>query len=468
MTNPSIDEMGLIQFRSQIFSDFILKPKILQGACDLVKSDRKCNESMVDHSLLRQAIDVFHALMVYTKDFEPILLGESQEYFISWADQESSTRGLASYVEECHKLIDRETSRCDMFGLDSSTRRELLTKLEEILIRRKEGILVKTESVSELLKLGSIDSLERLHSLLQRERLGAKLRPSFESYINATGSAIVFDEERESDMVVRLLEFKGKLDLVWRVAFHKHEGLGHSLREAFETFINKTKKTNMTWGTDNPKPGEMIAKYVDMLLRGGAKAIPATLSSAGDTAIGREEDDADGAVGDEDAEISKQLDQVLDLFRFVHGKAVFEAFYKKDLARRLLMGRSASAEAEKSMLTRLKTGKRGSLFESVAVLICTKNVVPASPITLSRCSETSTLHEMRWLPTKACSRNDRRRPPWNSVSMYYPRLRGPLTPMCQSMYHCQYQNPLATLTSITRQSILEGNSPGNTPWLTVS
>jgi hypothetical protein len=45
---------------------------------------------------------------------------------------------------------------------------------------------------------------------------------------------------------------------------------------------------------------------------------------------------------------------VLDLFRFVHGKAVFEAFYKNDLARRLLMGRSASSEAEKSMLARLK------------------------------------------------------------------------------------------------------------------
>ncbi|KAI9879867.1 MAG: hypothetical protein M1830_006719 [Pleopsidium flavum] len=355
IANPSIDEMGLHQFRSCIFSDLILKPKILQGACDLVTSDRKYNESMVDHSLLRQAINVFHALTVYTKDFEPILLGESQEYFISWADQESSTRGLASYVEECHKLIDRETSRCDLFGLDSSTRRELLTKLEELLIKRKEAILVKTESVSELLEVGAIDPLEQLYSLLQRQRLGAKLRPPFEWYINATGSVIVFDEERESDMVVRLLELKGKLDSVWRVAFHKHEGLGHSLREAFETFINKTKKTNMTWGTDNPKPGEMIAKYVDMLLRGGAKVIPATLSSAADVGIGREEDDADGTVGDEDAEISKQLDQVLDLFRFVHGKAVFEAFYKKDLARRLLMGRSASAEAEKSMLTRLKT-----------------------------------------------------------------------------------------------------------------
>ena len=38
------------------------------------------------------------------------------------------------------------------------------------------------------------------------------------------------------------------------------------------------------------------------------------------------------------------------------GKDVFEAFYKKDLAKRLLHGRSASVDAEKSMLTKLKTG----------------------------------------------------------------------------------------------------------------
>ena len=36
------------------------------------------------------------------------------------------------------------------------------------------------------------------------------------------------------------------------------------------------------------------------------------------------------------------------------GKDVFEAFYKKDLAKRLLLGRSASADAEKGMLTKLK------------------------------------------------------------------------------------------------------------------
>ena len=361
VANPSIEEMGLIQFRSQIFSDDNLKTMILQGACDLVRSDRESEGHMVDHSLLRQAINVFHALMVYTKDFEPMLLGESQVYFIRWADRESSARSLAGYVNECHRLIDRESSRCEMFGLDSSTRRELTAKLEELLVLRKESILVQTESVAKLLETAAIESLTELYSLLELQRLGAKLKPAFESYIRRTGSAIVFDEEREAEMVTRLLELKQKVDLIWRAAFARHEGLGHSLREAFETFINKTKKSNSTWGTDNPKPGEMIAKYVDMLLRGGAKSIPASLASTTKAAVARVEDDADGATDDEDAELSKQLDQVLDLFRFVHGKAVFEAFYKKDLARRLLMGRSASAEAEKSMLARLKTGKWGAV-----------------------------------------------------------------------------------------------------------
>lgn len=45
------------------------------------------------------------------------------------------------------------------------------------------------------------------------------------------------------------------------------------------------------------------------------------------------------------------------LFPTIHtGKDVFEAFYKKDLAKRLLVGKSASVDAEKSMLSKLKHG----------------------------------------------------------------------------------------------------------------
>ena len=37
----------------------------------------------------------------------------------------------------------------------------------------------------------------------------------------------------------------------------------------------------------------------------------------------------------------------------MQGKDVFEAFYKKDLAKRLLLGKSASIDAEKSMITKV-------------------------------------------------------------------------------------------------------------------
>lgn len=45
------------------------------------------------------------------------------------------------------------------------------------------------------------------------------------------------------------------------------------------------------------------------------------------------------------------------------GKDVFEAFYKKDLAKRLLLGKSASIDAEKSMISKLKA-ECGSQFTS--------------------------------------------------------------------------------------------------------
>lgn len=52
------------------------------------------------------------------------------------------------------------------------------------------------------------------------------------------------------------------------------------------------------------------------------------------------------------------------------GKDVFEAFYKKDLAKRLLLGKSSSADAEKAMIAKLKaecggqfTSKLESMFK---------------------------------------------------------------------------------------------------------
>lgn len=211
------------------------------------------------------------------------------------------------------------------------------------------------DQVADLLEANAVSTLQDLYMLLQKRRLGSKLKAPFAKWVDDTGTAIVFNEKEQELMVMRLLTLKKQLDNIWLSSFKRDTDIGHGLRESFEAFMNKTKKSTGTWNTDNSKTGEMIAKYVDMLLRGGSKAIPAQLSSI--KTHNPDEDDADDVGVDEDSVVNDQLDQVLDLFRFVHGKAVFEAFYKKDLARRLLMNRSASADAERSMLQRLKTGE---------------------------------------------------------------------------------------------------------------
>lgn len=49
---------------------------------------------------------------------------------------------------------------------------------------------------------------------------------------------------------------------------------------------------------------------------------------------------------------------------------MFEAFYKKDLAKRLLVGKSASVDAEKSMLSKLKHGRCLQMLNLYYFLAC--------------------------------------------------------------------------------------------------
>ncbi|KAL2830034.1 hypothetical protein BDW59DRAFT_170319 [Aspergillus cavernicola] len=345
---PVVREMGLVQFRQHIYSDPTLQPKILQGACDLIAADRSEEHSIVaDSNLLRNAIDLFHSLDVYISGFEPVLVSDSKDYFSLWAQQEASGY-LASYVENSHRLIEREVNRCEQFSFSRTTKQKLSELLNQALVTEQESVLLNQKDIIGLLRIENKVALRQLYALLERKDLGVRLKGAFSAYIVEEGTGIVFEGAKEAEMVARLLDFKKQLDDVWNDSFNRNENLGHNLREAFEAFMNKGRKSESTGGTDNPKTGEMIAKYVDRLLRGGWRLAPT-----------REEDNM--PLTDEDAEINRQLDQVLDLFRFVQGKAVFEAFYKNDLARRLLMGRSASDDAERSMLARLKT-ECGSTF----------------------------------------------------------------------------------------------------------
>lgn len=330
---------------------------VVDGMCNLIEYDRIGNEGM-DAALLKDAVMMLHVLGVYVERFEPLFLQQSEAYFKEFGEHRSHS-SLKDYISACEKLLQREDYRCIAFNLDSTTEKQLMDSAHRILIDSYSDKLLDADSLAKLLSEKEVESMKGLYELLRLSGIQKKMKAPWESYIRSTGASIIGDKEKGDEMVLRLLDLRRSLDLMIRDAFDKDEDLLWSMRDAFGKFMND-RRAAACWDTGTSKIGEMTAKYIDMLLRGGIKALPKELlSDVKDRAAAEKQGQASTA--DEDAELDRQLDQALELFRFIEGKDAFEAFYKKDLARRLLMGRSASQDAERNMLTKLR-GECGSNF----------------------------------------------------------------------------------------------------------
>ncbi|KAK0623122.1 Cullin family-domain-containing protein [Immersiella caudata] len=359
-----INDMGIGLFRAVVFGSkkdlevAALGERVLSAVCELVEYDRRGDERF-ESGLLKESVAMLRLFGVYGKFFERRFLSESHEYFLRFAEDRSVSSGLKDYIIACERLLQREGERCDLYNFDSATKRQLRDDAHRMLVENYSTKLLDSGSVGRLLNANDVESAKALYDLLKLSSIQKQLKGPWEEYIRTTGSAIVSDTARGDEMVIRLLELRRWLDIMIRDAFAKDEVFTYGLREAFGSFIND-KKNTAVWTTGPSKVGEMIAKYIDMLLRGGLKTLPKTLLSDS-----RDRADAEmsgvASTGDEDAELDRQLDSGIELFRFIEGKDVFEAFYKKDLARRLLMGRSASQDAERNMLSKLKS-ECGSSF----------------------------------------------------------------------------------------------------------
>jgi len=216
------------------------------------------------------------------------------------------------------KRLKEENDRL-LHYLDPSSEIHLIKTVEKQLISEHLSSIL-TKGLDDLLSADRKPELRLMYSLLGKVIGGhAELKGKMCNFVKNHGRAIVVDPEKDKTMVQELLDFKEKLDTIMAQCFKGNEQFIVSMKEAFESFIN----------TRQNKPAELIAKFVDSKLRAGNKEAS-------------------------EEELEKLLDKIMVIFRFIHGKDVFEAFYKKDLAKRLLVGKSASVDSEKSMLSKLK------------------------------------------------------------------------------------------------------------------
>ncbi|XP_034037660.1 cullin-4B [Thalassophryne amazonica] len=313
---PSIWDMGLELFRFYIISDLKVQSKTIDGILLLIERER--NGEAIDRSLLRSLLSMLSDLQIYQDSFEQRFLEETNRLYSTEGQRLMQEREVPEYLHHVNKRLEEEADRVITY-LDQSTQKPLIATVEKQLLGEHLTTTLQ-KGLTHLLDENRIQDLSLLYQLFSRVRGGIQvLLQHWIEYIKAFGSTIVINPEKDKTMVQELLDFKDKVDHIIDVCFIKNEKFVNAMKEAFETFINKRPN----------KPAELIAKHVDSKLRAGNKEAT-------------------------DEELEKMLDKIMIIFRFIYGKDVFEAFYKKDLAKRLLVGKSASVDAEKSMLSKLK------------------------------------------------------------------------------------------------------------------
>jgi cullin 4 len=185
-----------------------------------------------------------------------------------------------------------------------------------------------------LLEEKNIEKLRALHDLLVRAASESSLVNAFKAVVKKRVVAIVSDTNHE-EMITRLLEIKVVYDQAVKEAFQgPHRDYAYALADGFTAGFAARKGA----------PAEMLAKHVDRLMRKGHQ-------------------------GSSDEEFGERLDAALSLYRFTDDKDVFRTFYHRALAKRLLLGRSASDDFEKKVLKKLKERMSERLFVYTLPLI---------------------------------------------------------------------------------------------------
>uniref|UniRef100_A0A673G0P9 Cullin-4A n=1 Tax=Sinocyclocheilus rhinocerous TaxID=307959 RepID=A0A673G0P9_9TELE len=313
---PSIWDTGLELFRTHIVSDGAVQSRTVEGILEQIERER--NGETVDRSLLRSLLGMLSDLQVYKDSFEQRFLTETNRLYAAEGQRLMQERDVPEYLHHVARRLEEENDRVISY-LDQSTQKPLITTVEKQLLGEHLNAILQ-KGLWMLLDENRVCELMLLYELLNKVKGGlTALLQAWRDYIKSFGGEIVSSPEKDKEMVQELLDFKDKMDHVTQRCFQRNDTFINAMKEAFESFINKRPN----------KPAELIAKYVDSKLRAGNKEAT-------------------------EEELERILDKIMIIFRFIHGKDVFEAFYKKDLAKRLLVGKSASVDAEKSMLSKLK------------------------------------------------------------------------------------------------------------------
>lgn len=294
-----------------------VESKLIVSLLSAVEADRK--KMSIEHDVVKRLLRMLVSLEQYHNKFQIPFLQDTERFFRAEGQSMIERCDPAEFLMHVENRLSEALEMVKSY-LDPSTRWPLQKTIEATLLVPHVQLLAE-KGLGPLLDQmpHRISDLRRMCQLIERVGASELLKQGWAQHMRSIGENMISDPEREKTLIEDLVTFLEMMEMVLNVAFGGQEAYRTVLKTTFEYFLNL--KQN--------RPAELLARFVDKKMKGEKGLL--------------------------DTETDALLEKSMSIFRYLQGKDVFEAFYKKLLAKRLLLRKSSDLELEKSMITKLKT-----------------------------------------------------------------------------------------------------------------
>ncbi|KAK7730002.1 hypothetical protein SLS53_009117 [Cytospora paraplurivora] len=322
---------------------------------DLINISRNGGE--IDKPLIKRLLGMYETLAetddlvdddrLYRTTFEPAYLEDSRQYYSKEADRLILEADTSHWLRHTLDRLKEEKERCDT-TIYAHTTPKIVAVLEEQLIAKHldkfleldgSGLraMIDNDRLEDLAKLYEIvcmvpSGIEKVRKILQTRviELGLEIEKALhEANFSAQQPGADGDEAKPLTGTARLtaaavqwvddvLKLKDKFDRFQHNCFQDDKVLESALTKSFAEFINLFKRCS-----------EFVSLFIDDNLKNGIR-------------------------GKTEAEVDESMEKAIVLVRYLQDRDMFQRYYQKHLARRLLHGKSESQDAEKQLISRMK------------------------------------------------------------------------------------------------------------------
>lgn len=349
--------LHLVQWREVLFTK--VNQNVMSAVLKMVKKQR--DGETIEQAQIKSIVDSFvslgldetdstkSTLDVYRYHFEKPFLEATTKYYEEESAQFVAQNPVVEYMKKAEARLEEEKNRVGLY-LHQDIMNPLMKACLGVLVTGHSALL--RDEFQVLLDTDRQEDLARMYRLLARIVDGLEpLRTKFEAHVRKSGLAAVEKVAAEGDnmepktYVDALLEVHSQYQKLVDDAFAGESEFVRSLDNACKEFVNRNKVCK-TGSTRSP---ELLAKYTDALLKKSGKSA-------------------------EEADLEASLIQIMTVFKYIEDKDVFQKFYSRMLAKRLVHSSSASEDAETSMIGKLKeacgfeyTNKLQRMFQDIQI-----------------------------------------------------------------------------------------------------